>query len=102
MRIVMGLLLKAKAKLYALGAFLLAALAVAARIFFLQKSRDKYKKKSEEYQAAAHYAKKVADRDNELEGQEQSHRAEVKREIEDTGNSRVFRDPNKLFDDDPD
>lgn len=94
-----GFLFKAKAKLYALGAIVLAVLAFVARYIFLKQSRDKFKKKAEEFEAQAHRAKVVAEKDNELEAQSRSHRAEVKNDIKTTGDSRTFRDPDELWDD---
>ena len=97
----MGLIL-GKLKLYwwAIVAGIMAVM--AAIIKFLTHRNSQLREKAEYAEAYAHRAKVIVDRDNELEAQARSHRAEVKREIEDTGDSSDFRDPNKLWRDSED
>ena len=60
---------------------------------------SKLRARAENAEVRVRRAKIIADRDNELEAQTDSHRAEVKRELEDTGESDTFRKPDKLWDD---
>ena len=91
-----------KLKTYALLILsgLVAVLAFLLKIFGSRSRR--LKQQAETYKAQANRARVVAERDNEIEGQTQSRRADAAKELKETGGSSTFRDPNKLFDDDPD
>jgi Flp pilus assembly protein TadB len=92
-------LLKIRAKLYALGAIVLTVLGFLARIFFLKHQRNRARDAAEHYKAAANRARIVAEKHNEIEEQTRARRADALKELEDTGGSELFRDPNKLRDD---
>ena len=64
-------------------------------------SRKRWKERSKRSERENERRRDAAERDNEIEGQTRSRRADIRNELKDTGGSSTFRDPNKLFDDDP-
>lgn len=68
-------------------------------IILLNERRKAAKKKAEEYKAIAHRATIIAERDNEIEGQTESRRAEAAREVEKGKHPGIFTDPNRMFSD---
>ena len=87
---------KLKAYWWAVVAGVIAVM--AGIIKFLTHRNSQLRERAEHAEAYAKRAKVVAERDNEIERETRSQRAEVKREIEDSGDSTAFRNPNELWD----
>jgi len=83
--------------LVAAGA-VMAALVVAVKWLTVRNSR--LSRRAETAEARVNHARVVDLADNEIEEQTRSRRADALKELEDTGGSSDFRDPNRLFNDD--
>ena len=90
------MILKLKGYLYAAAGIALTIIAFLARTALLKKQRDSARDASEYYKAKAVRAKVIAEADNEIEEQSRTRRVDALRELEDTGGSDLFRDPNRL------
>jgi len=91
------ILSKLKIGLIALAGAVLAALLVAVKI--LTRQNSKLRARVEHAEARVHRARIIADKDNELESQTESHRAKIKNEIETTGSSSALDNLDRLWDD---
>ncbi len=88
------LLLNLKAKLIALGAALLAALAFVLRFQQVKGQRDRARLRADKADQTVKLAKKVREREVQEREQVVSRRAEAKKEIESEGTSSELSDPN--------
>ena len=93
----LALLSNLKVKLIALGAILLSVLGFFIRFKVVKGQRDSLKEKVEVANARIAQADKLRDRDNELEGQSRSRRAEVLKQVESEGVSDELSDPNSKW-----
>ena len=75
---------------------LVGVLALVATVF--GRSAKKQKKRADKAQAQATKQRIVMEKDVEITEQTRSRRADALKELEDTGESDVFNDPNKLRD----
>ena len=91
-----------KLKFYgiAIAGAALTVLLTTVKILSMKNSR--LRERVQVAEAKVHVARVVARADMETERQTASHRADLIDEIKDTNDSTGFRDPNKLFNDDPD
>ena len=85
-----------KAKLFAFGAVALSVLAFFVRLKVVANQRDKARDKALRESARANHVTEVAKKDIEREQRTESRRAEARNEIEDTGSTTAFRNPNSL------
>jgi hypothetical protein len=83
-----------KAKLYALGALILAAVGFFIRLKVVKTQRDNLKEKVAVSEARIRQADRLRQRDTELEEQSRSRRADVLKQVESEGVSDELKDPN--------
>lgn len=84
-----------KAKLIALGAFLLGLVALFFRLKVVKSQRDNFKEKSLVAEARIKQADRLRQRDTELEDQSRSRRADVLKQVETEGVTDELSNPNK-------
>jgi hypothetical protein len=86
-------------KLYgiAFAGVAISALLVVMRL--LTASNSRLRSRAENAEARVKRARVIAERDNEIEEQTESRRAQVKNEIKDTGSSSAIHNPDSLWDD---
>lgn len=85
-----------RAKLYVGAAFVLGVMLAVIRV--LTKRNSKLRQRVENAEAKAIRAVVIAKKDDEIEEQTDSHRADLIKELEDNNDSSGFRDPNQLWD----
>ena len=68
----------------------------------LSMKNSRLRERVEHAEAKVHIARVVARADTVIERQTESHRADLINELKDDNDSTGFRDPNSLWDDDPD
>jgi hypothetical protein len=83
-----------KAKLYALGALILAAVGFFIRLKVVKTQRDNLKEKVAVSEARIRQADRLRQRDTELEEQSRSRRADVLKQVESEGVSDELANPN--------
>jgi hypothetical protein len=83
-----------KAKLYALGALILAAVGFFIRLKVVKTQRDNLKEKVAVSEARIRQADRLRQRDTELEEQSRSRRADVLKQVESEGVSDELKSPN--------
>ena len=88
----------AKIKSYAL--LILSGLAISLAFLsqWLISSRRRLKRENEQLEASNEFKDHVMEKDVEITEQTRSRRVDALKELEDTGSSDVFLDPNKLRD----
>ena len=91
------ILSKLKIYLFAGAAMLLTALLATVKL--LARKNSRLERRVETAEANLNHARVVALKDTETDQSTASHRADLINELEDTGDSSAFNDPNKLWND---
>ena len=86
------------AKIKVWASILLGFVVTALGFFVMKGQRDRARDAVERYKAKAHHANIVAQKDNEIEEQTRSRRADALNEIRGTGSSDLLANPNKWRD----